>query len=76
VAEECGNQLMECMMAATPITALHVDIWDRLRHGKIYGQEITKSGFKQCKHCGKAKAKQLPVEKDNQEHIVAGPEEH
>jgi hypothetical protein len=41
-----------------------------------YGQEITKQGFKQCKHCGKAKPEQLTVEKDNQEHIVAGAEGH
>jgi hypothetical protein len=40
------------------------------------GQEITKSGFKQCQHCRKAKAKQLAVVADNQEHIVAGAEGH
>jgi hypothetical protein len=42
----------------------------------LYGQELTKRGFQQCSHCGKAKAKQLAVAQNNEDHVVAGPEEH
>jgi hypothetical protein len=41
-----------------------------------YGQELTKRGYRQCVHCGKAKAKQLAVAQHNEEHEVAGPEVH
>jgi hypothetical protein len=41
-----------------------------------YGQPITTRGFRQCVHCGKAKAKQLAVVQRNEEHVVAGPNEH
>jgi hypothetical protein len=42
----------------------------------LYRQPITKRGFRQCVHCGKAKAKQLAVEQNNKEHVVAGPDVH
>jgi hypothetical protein len=42
----------------------------------LYSQEITKRGFKQCQHCGKAKAKQFAVVKENQEHIITGTKGH
>jgi Zinc knuckle len=41
-----------------------------------YGQPITKRGFRQCVRCGKAKAKQLTVQQNKEEHIVAGPDKH
>jgi hypothetical protein len=41
-----------------------------------YGQPLTKKGFRQCVHCGKAKAKQMAVFQHNEEHVVAGPEAH
>jgi hypothetical protein len=41
-----------------------------------FGQKISKQGNKQCMDCGKAKAKQLAMTQDNQEHVVAGPEAH
>jgi hypothetical protein len=43
---------------------------------KYYGQELTKKGFQQCVHCGKAKARQLAVTQDNEEHVKAGAEGH
>jgi hypothetical protein len=74
---------MECAMVAKPITinkahcmCRHMGQVEARKICEIYGQVITKSGFKQCQHCGKAKAKQLAVVADNEEHIVAGAEGH
>jgi hypothetical protein len=41
-----------------------------------YGQPLTPRGFRQCVHCGKAKAKQLAVAQSNEQHVIAGPEAH
>ena len=41
-----------------------------------FGQPLTKQGYRQCTHCGKAKAKQLAVAQRNEDHVVAGPEAH
>jgi hypothetical protein len=41
-----------------------------------YGQPLTLRGFRQCVHCGKAKAKQLAVAQSNEQHVIAGPEAH
>jgi hypothetical protein len=49
----------------------HVEAWQICDH---FGQKISKRGYKQCMDCGKAKAKQLAVTQDNQEHVVAGPD--
>jgi hypothetical protein len=69
------GKMIECAMAAKPITINKAHCMCR-HMGQQYSQEITKRGFHQCQHCGKAKAKQLPVAVDNQNHIVAGAEGH
>jgi hypothetical protein len=67
--------LTECMMAAKLITINkaqcmcgHVGEEEAHEICNLYRQEVTKQGFKQCNHCSKAKAKQLVVEQNNQEH--------
>jgi hypothetical protein len=56
-----GNEYrMECAMVAKPITinrahcmCSHMGQVEAHEICEIYGQEIAKSGFKQCQHCGK-----------------------
>jgi ABC-type uncharacterized transport system ATPase component len=77
VLNDSESKMMECMMVAKPITINKVHCMCRhMRQVEMheiceqYSQEITKWGFKQCQHCGKAKVKQLAVAINNQEHIV------
>jgi hypothetical protein len=73
----------ECVLAANPITIKkahcmcgHMGQEEAREICNLYGQELTKQGFKQCNHCRKAKAKQLAVEQNNEEHIDTGLDEH
>jgi hypothetical protein len=82
-SENESDLQMECMLAANPITINkahsmfgHMDQEEAREICNLYGQEITKRGFQKCGHCGKAKAKQLAVVQNNEEHIVAGPHGH
>jgi hypothetical protein len=78
-----GNLPNECVLAANPITINkahsmcgHMGQEEAHAICNFYGQELTKQGFPQCNHCGKTKVKQLAVAQNNEDHIVAGPEEH
>jgi hypothetical protein len=77
------GKMMECKMAAKPIminkahcVCGHMGQVEACEICQQFGQEITKRGFKQCQHCSKAKAKQLTVVANNQNHIVAGASVH